>query len=135
MQAVNSQNGFTLIEVLVSILITSVALVGLVAMQAKGVGYSVDAEDRNEAVLLANEMVTTMWLYGTNDNSDSDLSSEISTWKTKVQTNLPPYSSDDDEVNAEVGDVDDDGVATITVTWTPVGLAGTQHKYVTQVAM
>ena len=55
-----NQGGAFLLEVLISILIFSFALLGLVALQARAVQFSVNAEDRNRAALLANELVATM---------------------------------------------------------------------------
>jgi type IV pilus assembly protein PilV len=124
------QGGVFLLEVLVAILILSFAILGLVAMQARAIGYSVDAEDRNRAALLANEMVTTMWSQQTTDAGS--LSSQIADWQTRVQAALPPYDS---SVTATVGDPDADGAVTVTISWTPVGASATTHTYVTQVAM
>lgn len=126
----NVQRGILLIEVLVSIVIFSVALLGLVAMQAKAIKFSVDAQDRNQAALLANEMVATMWEQHTDDASE--LTSEITAWQKRVRAALPPY---DDSVTASVGDADSNGVVTVTIAWTPVSTNATTHTYTTQVAM
>ena len=128
MPYLNSQNGFTLIEVLVSILITSVALLGLIAMQARGIGSSIDAEERNQAALLADEMVATMWLQGTNDKDD--LGTQITAWTNKVKAAIT-----ENNVDATVSDVDANGAAKITIVWTPARLGATQHSYYTQVVM
>ena len=129
MPIAKSQSGFTLIEVLVSIVIVSVGLLGLVSMQSRGIGFSMDAEDRNKAALLANELVSAMWVAASDDLSDD----VIADWKEKIQSELPPYEEDDDQVNGVVST--EDGVTTITITWTPVGLGSTQHSYETQVAI
>ncbi|HZF84652.1 MAG TPA: prepilin-type N-terminal cleavage/methylation domain-containing protein [Burkholderiaceae bacterium] len=55
--------GFALLEVLVSILILSFGILGIVGLQARAINFSVDAEDRNRAALLANEAATDMWVY------------------------------------------------------------------------
>ena len=123
------QAGALLIEALVSAAIVSIALLGLVALQARAVTYSVAAEDRNRAALLANEIVATMWEQYTDDVSE--LGSAVSTWQSRVQAALPPY---DDSVTASVSSADSDGVVTVTIAWTPPGSSG-PHTYVTQVAM
>lgn len=124
------QGGALLLEVLISILIFSFAILGLVGVQARAVGYSMDAEDRNQAALLANEMVSTMWGQQTIDASS--LSTEIAAWKTRVQAKLPPYDS---SVTADVSSPDADGVVSIEITWQPVQESATTHTYITQVAM
>lgn len=56
------ERGFALLEVLVSILLFSLGILGLIGLQARAVSYSVDAEDRNRAALLANDVASAMWL-------------------------------------------------------------------------
>jgi len=124
------QSGVLLLEVLISILIFSFAFLGIVALQAQAVQYSVDAEDRNRAALLANEMVATMW--GQQSTDSSALASQIGTWQTKVQ-NLA--ASGLPNANANVSAPDANGVVTITINWTPVGASSSHHSYLTQVVM
>ena len=47
------QRGVTLIEVLVSVLIMSFGILGIVALQARAIQFSLDADDRNRAALFA----------------------------------------------------------------------------------
>jgi type IV pilus assembly protein PilV len=54
-----------LIEVLVSLLIFSFGVLGLIGLEASAVNFSVDAEDRNRAALFASDVASTMWLNGT----------------------------------------------------------------------
>jgi type IV pilus assembly protein PilV len=56
-----SQSGVALIEVLVSVLLFSLGILGLIGLQARAINLSVDAEDRNRAALIANDIATTMW--------------------------------------------------------------------------
>ena len=53
-----------LVEALVSVLIFSFGVLGLIGLQASAINFSVDAEDRNRASLLANEIASSMWLAG-----------------------------------------------------------------------
>jgi type IV pilus assembly protein PilV len=48
--------GVSLIEVLVSILIFSFGIVGLIGLQARALQYSTSAEDTSRAALLANDL-------------------------------------------------------------------------------
>ena len=59
------QRGVALIEALVSIVIFSFGVLGLIGLEASAINYSVDAEDRNRAALFASEIASTMWLNGT----------------------------------------------------------------------
>lgn len=59
------QRGSTLLEVLVSVLIFSFGILGLVAMQVRATQFSVDAEDRNRAALLADDLAAQMRLART----------------------------------------------------------------------
>jgi type IV pilus assembly protein PilV len=128
----HSQGGALLLEVLISILIFSFALLGLVALQARAVQYSVDAEDRNRAALLANELVATMRSQQSVDAGA--LAGEITTWRTRVQASLPPYDS---SVAATVTNGAESGLPTanITINWTPVGPQSTTHAYATTVLL
>lgn len=56
-----SQSGVALIEVLVSILLFSLGILGLIGLQTRAISLSIDAEDRNRAALIANDIATTMW--------------------------------------------------------------------------
>lgn len=49
--------GFSLIEVLVTLLLTSIGVLGMVAMQGRSIQYTQDAVQRNAAVALAGELI------------------------------------------------------------------------------
>lgn len=76
--AAHRQTGATLIEVLVSLLIFSLGVLGMVAMQARSVSYSVDAEDRSRAAALVDQLVADMWIEGTNAPTT------LTGWKSRV---------------------------------------------------
>ena len=56
-----SQSGVALIEVLVSVLLFSLGILGLIGLQTRAISLSIDAEDRNRAALIANDIAATMW--------------------------------------------------------------------------
>lgn len=56
-----SQAGVALIEVLVSVLLFSLGILGLIGLQTRAISLSLDAEDRNRAALIANDIAATMW--------------------------------------------------------------------------
>ncbi len=56
-----SQRGSVLLEALISILIFSVGILGIVGLQASSIKMSSDAKYRSDASLLANEYLGSMW--------------------------------------------------------------------------
>ena len=118
-------SGFSLIEVMIVLLIFSIGLLGVIAMQARATQVSVSAEDSTRAALLANELASAMW----GANSVTLPSDVITAWNTRVA------NARDSGVPNGAGTVSVSGnVATITVTWrAPHEPSGAQHRYVTQV--
>lgn len=53
-------HGFSLIEVLVTLLLVTIGVLGMVAMQARAIQYTQDSVQRNAAVDLAGELVELM---------------------------------------------------------------------------
>ncbi|WP_296254547.1 MULTISPECIES: type IV pilus modification protein PilV [unclassified Pseudomonas] len=51
------QAGFSMIEVLVSLLITVIGVLGMVALQSKAIPYTQDSVQRNTAMMLADDLV------------------------------------------------------------------------------
>lgn len=103
--------GVALIEVMVALLVFLVGALGIVALQAKAVQFSVQAQDRSIAALLANDAVSTMWQQRSTTLSDADLKA----WQGRVAAALPAGSAS--AVRAT------DGSATVTIRWTPPGAA------------
>lgn len=102
-----------LIEVLVSILLFSFGLLGLIGLEATAINVSVDAEDRSRAALFASEIASYMWTT----NSVSVPSAQLNTWNTNckiltTETGLPGCSVG---VVATAGTTNS---ADIKITWT-----------------
>ena len=55
--------GFSLIEVLVTIVLTTVGILGMVALQSKSIQYTQDAVNRNAVITLSNDLIETMRSY------------------------------------------------------------------------
>lgn len=132
--APHRQSGLTLIEVLVSILIFSFGLLGLVGLQVRAIQYSVSAEDSNRAALLANELAWEMVTRRTVDLP----ADRISAWQTRVgdtsNVGLPNGQGDLDAPSGA-----NNNIRTITIQWrapgAASGAANSMNRYVTQVIL
>lgn len=115
------QGGFTLIEVMVSILIFAFGLLGLAGLQARASQFSYDAEDRMRASIMADEIIEQMWTA----NTTSLPAATITSWNTRLATatvsGLPS--------GAGTITTSGTGLVTVTITWTSPSHNGT---YLTQ---
>jgi type IV pilus assembly protein PilV len=100
--------GFTLLETLVALVVFSIGLLGVVALQARAIQYSVDSEDRSRAALLADDLATTMWTQGTTSIGTG----ATNAWSARVAAALPNST-------ATVSAPDTDGVVTVSLVWRP----------------
>jgi type IV pilus assembly protein PilV len=127
-----SHAGIALIEALVSILIFTTGIVGLIGLQASLTRAQGDAKYRADAVALSGEIIGAMW----NDSADvasANLVNYASTsdtacthtpcaqWIEKVANQLPKGTA--------VIEADSTGVVTVRVSWTLP--ADGMHTYVT----
>lgn len=106
--ALKQQAGVMLIEALIAILLFSVGILGLVALQAISTQNSVNAGDRTIAASLANDMVSQIWLRNSTSLTTDPLKTDITAWQTKVASSLPSAAGIVATSN---------GIATITITW------------------
>jgi type IV pilus assembly protein PilV len=102
-----------MIEVLVAVLLFSLGILGLVGLQAQAIKYSVEAEDRNRAALLANEIASAMWL---SNNVVIDPDAGSPSWNDRAAA--PPYSLPQGSV-AIVKETTVANSANITISWKP----------------
>ncbi|GAB3263147.1 hypothetical protein GCM10027296_38390 [Chitinimonas naiadis] len=90
-----SQRGIMLLESLVAILIFSVGILGLVALQSKAVALEEDAKYRVQAAYLANLYISQVW-SGDFANACSVYaqgSTAYNAWASVVQNSLPGVTS------------------------------------------
>ena len=126
------QAGMTLIEVLVALLIFSLGMLGMVGMQAMAAKYSVDAEDRSRAALMANEIVSQMWMA----KSVSLPTATVDAWTTRLQNSqvsgLPNATG-----TITTSTIDGVVVAKVNITWHSPARKRTDpdSTYMTQVSM
>jgi len=77
----SAESGFSLLEVLISLLIFSVGFLGLASLQHVALKLSYDAVLQNSAANLAESLLTQIRVEG--DSSD------ISAWQSRVNETLP----------------------------------------------
>jgi type IV pilus assembly protein PilV len=127
--------GVSLIEVLVSILIFSFGIVGLIGLQARALQYSTSAEDTARAALLANELSTAIIVSQPNPRAAAIVvpAPALAAWQLRVAdtTNggLPNGLGTVTALTPNTAD--------IKVEWTPPSApaGATPNKYVTQVTV
>lgn len=124
--------GFTLIEILVAMLILAIGVLGIAALQYKGLQFNQDAYFRTQINYLAYDIADRMRLnqanaaqYANNltdyqvpatapsgcDESAVSYTNDLACWKVELYNSLPPGSVAD---IASAGS----GLYTITLSWT-----------------
>jgi type IV pilus assembly protein PilV len=127
----SSAAGFTLIEVLVSILVFSFGLLGLVGMQARILQASTQNADRARASLLANEIVSVMWAKQTTAITGSP---DYASWQARVAS---PATVGLPGGKGSVSKPDANKQVTITIAWRPPSMASgaAANQFATTVAI
>ena len=122
-----AQAGMLLIEVMIAVLIFSFGLLGLVGLQVVSTQNSTNAEERTRASMLANDIVSVMWV-----KSSLNPSADVATWKALVADGTKSGLSNAAGNVTVVGNV-----ATVTITWKSPSKKSTENsnQYVTSVAM
>lgn len=108
--ACKHQLGFSLIEVLVALLILAIGVLGIIALQFKGLKYNFDANLRSQITFLANDIADKIRLNQTNAASyvanytagtahtacvyatASNAANDLNCWHDFVDASLPPGS-------------------------------------------
>ena len=122
--------GFSLIEVLVSLLIFAFGVLGMVGLQVQATKVSVVASERNRAALMANELVAAMWAA----RSTSLDAAVLSAWQTGLADS---QGAGLNQGSGTVGPADADGAVSITITWQSAarGAQDASGRYVTEAAL
>jgi type IV pilus assembly protein PilV len=106
-QKIPNQQGVVLLEALIGILIFSLGVLALVAMQAVSISNVSNARYRTEAAFLANEIISQMWVdrgagyanlatYAVSGGSASGAPAQA--WVNKVRLELPGSDANPPEV-------------------------------------
>jgi type IV pilus assembly protein PilV len=135
------QRGVALIEALVSILIFSFGVLGLVGLEASAINFSVDAQDRNRAAMFASDIASSMWLANSVSYTTNPLlTPQYAAWQTSIadptHTGLPSGTLN---ITVSTG-ASDTGTfpdtADIVITWKPpTDKTGTIRQLTTRVIL
>lgn len=148
---IRAERGIMLLEALIAILIFSLGILALIALQATSVQITSDAKYRTDATLLANRLIGQMW---TSNDSLATLQTDFQTGGTaynawladvsKRDGGLPGVVAASAGVNSTLPTVTVDttpgataGQVTITLFWRtpdmPANKDGHRHVVVTQI--
>lgn len=124
--AAGRQRGLSLLEALIAVLLISLALLGLVSLQARTVQLSTEAEDVQRASLLAGELSTAMLTA----NTLTLPADTLLNWESRVAS---PASGG---LPGAVGAVTvASGVARVRIEWAPPRAAGASSVYLTDIVL
>lgn len=143
-----SQSGVALLEALIAVLIFSLGILTIVAIQATSIRLTGDAQLRTRASLLAERLIGQMWVYGGNaaglKTAFQTGGSEYAEWLTEVEAmndaGLPGVVGADDEgagSTLPTVTVTDDGQVVVTLFWKTPSMSASeaprQHVVTTQI--
>lgn len=123
----STQKGVMLLEALIGILIFSIGILALIAMQSVAVTQVRDAHYRTDAAILAEQMLGNLTLI-TSSNPPVSPSAAITLWQTSVAQLLPSGSGTVTTAANPLGNKVTN--VTITVTWRAPG-ASSDSNHVT----
>jgi type IV pilus assembly protein PilV len=122
--ACKPQRGIALLEALISILIFSFGVIGLIGLEARAINFSVDAEDRNRAAVFASEVANSMWLAGSVTVTTPAFTTLLAGVNDPTKTGLPNGTVTITPVTGTTNSAD------IVLTWKPPSRAATDDPSV-----
>jgi len=131
---VKHQAGASILEILVSILILSLAVLALGGLQTKSISAASDAKYRVEATNYADQIMGTMWADRANLATYPTFAAPAAAaWRTTVMAALPGATAPTITVTPNVSASSPAGnLVSVTVRWSPPGLpAGAPAHQVT----
>lgn len=127
--SLKKQSGVLLIEAMIAIFIFSLGIISIIGLQAVSVQQVTSAKYRTQAGILANQLISTMWI---SDKTTATLQTNFNTggtgyntWLASVQATLPGTTVWKPAVN-----VDGTNTVTVTINWVEPNDALNVHKYV-----
>lgn len=136
-----AQQGSTLLETLIAILIFSLGILSIVGLQATSVKLSSDAKYRSDANLLVNQIIAKMWV---SDHTALGLKTQFegtggtggtayNAWVTDVTNALPGVAGNEPTISVFTSNATavPSSLVTVTVRWkTPGDSASPVHQIV-----
>ena len=128
-----TSGGSVLLEALVGILIFSIGILALVAMQAESIRNTTEAKYRNDASYLANQIIGRMWADRVKSDGTSNLGSYshyaggatacsptgsastyggVTDWLADVNATLPNAAANKQQIK-----IDANNLVTVTLCW------------------
>lgn len=139
--AARRQGGFTLMEILVSLLVFAFGVLALVGLQGSAVRYSTDAQLRADATFLADQLLGRMLIADRTSPSTfqhhatdgatcapsgaAATSATVTDWLEEVARVLPNASADNQQVKVDAATWQ----VTVTLCWRS-GVSGTVQRLV-----
>ena len=136
-----AQSGFTLIEVLISILVFSFGILGLVGLQASAIRFSTDAQQRAEATFLADQLLARMLISDPATaatfahkpggatvcapTGTASTNAIVTEWLSEVAAAFPLATSDQQQIVVSGSPANE---VTVKLCWQN-GANGTQHTF------
>jgi type IV pilus assembly protein PilV len=127
----HSQRGSALLEALFAILIFSIGLLALVALQAVSIKNSIDAKYRSDASYVANQIIAQMWVDRTNLDSYAHYTTgavcaftgaasgnaNVTAWAAQVVGLLPGSAADRTQIEVTTPAGTSTRLVKVTVCW------------------
>jgi type IV pilus assembly protein PilV len=122
MEYKKSQHGSILLESLISVLLFTIGVIGLMSVAATSTSLVGQSKYRNDASNLVGELVAGMWI-----DPQPPLTFDQTAWQARVASALP------NGVGIANVDVATGTKVDILVTWDDLKVSGMTHKYATTV--
>jgi type IV pilus assembly protein PilV len=146
--AVSRQRGFSLLEALVAILIFSIGILGLIALQAQAISLSTDAKNRADAAFLANQLIGQLSVADPgnlanfahrpngsgctppNPSGANSTDATVLAWLAQVGAVLPGFDAATTAASKQQIKVDTaNNLVSITLCWRPTPSTSTWHQH------
>lgn len=99
-------SGFSLIEVMVTLLVLSIGLLGVAALQVAALQYSNTSLHRSMAVIQANDLVERMWTNICEITDSTQQSAIVADWNAAYLNSIPDRSGALDPSAAPVYEIE-----------------------------
>jgi type IV pilus assembly protein PilV len=139
-KALRRQQGVMLLEALIGILIFSLGILTMIALQATAMRATIDSKFRSEASFLANEIIGSIWVdratlsdWATSPGTPASCgSAKPCGWITKVKATLPMDATTPANTEPEIAI--SSSQVTVTIRWKREGDADvSRHTVVAQI--